>query len=717
VAERAPAAKRTHVPTVLQMEVVECGAASLGMVLAHFGRWVPLEQLRERCAVGRDGVTALRVVTAARSYGLIAEGHRVEPSGLKDLPLPQILWWDMAHFVVLEGWDRDGWWVNDPGVGVRHVTSHEFESSFTGISLLARPGPDFKRGGHAPPPLAGLRRRIRGFGRLIALILFSGLMLSVPTIVAPLLVKATVDEVFVDGRLAFLLPATLGLLVALVAQFLLSRAQQMFVAELQVRSAIRMSTETMRHLLRLPMRFFTQRMPADVTNRASLNDDVAQMVSGPLVQSVISTILAVAYAAAAFLVDPLLGLVVVGAGIAQGATAWWGFMRVRRLMRQSLVQETEVAVAVATSIGMIETLKATGAEDDALDRYGAAQDRLVDVRQSQDLALNPIGVLPTLITSLALIALLGLGSWQVIEGRQSLGALVALQVLLAGFSAAAQQIAAAVSQAPQVTAAMERIDDILDYDEVAHPPDEGIEGDPLMGLVDIDDVTFRYDPAGPPVIADLSVKIEPGHTLALVGPSGCGKTTIARLITGLLPPDSGTIAFDGIPRERVSAESLTQGLAVVSQEIAIFPGTIADNITLWDPRITAEDVRAAADDACLTEEILARPDGFDTLLGEGGRGLSGGQRQRLALARALARRPRILLLDEATSALDARTEQKVMAAIARRRCTLILVAHRLSTIRDADEILVLDQGHVIERGTHAQLMAAHGEYADLVRSR
>ncbi|HEY4592793.1 MAG TPA: NHLP family bacteriocin export ABC transporter peptidase/permease/ATPase subunit [Thermoanaerobaculia bacterium] len=709
-------------PTVLQMEAVECGAAALAIVLAHYGRWVPLEELRVACGVSRDGSKASNMVKAARNYGLVAKGFKKEPQALRSLKLPAILHWNFNHFLVLDGFRKGRVFLNDPATGPREVTEQELDEAFTGVVMTFEPGPDFARKGDPPQLIPALRRRLAGSRAALAFVLLAGLALAIPSLVVPAFSKVFVDSVLLESRRDWLPPLLLGLGIAGLLMGLLTWIQQVYLLRLETRMAVGSSSRFLWHVLRLPTEFFSQRYAGDISSRVAINDRVAQLLSRDLATNALGAVMIVFFAAVLFQYDAVLTLV--GIAVVSLNVAALRFVSRKRVDgNRRLVQDQ--GKLLGTAIGglqTIETLKATGGESDLFARWAGFQAKVVNGQQELERYTQLLDTVPPLLSALNTALILGIGGLRVIDGRLSLGGLVAFQLLMAAFIAPVNRLVSLGGKLQMAEGDMNRLDDVLRYrlDSTAGRGSGELPsaGEPvrLDGFLELRDVSFGYSRLDPPLIEGFSLILKPGSRVALVGGSGSGKSTLSRLVTGLYEPWSGEILLDGKPRAEIPPAVLTGSLAAVDQNVFLFEGTVRENLTLWDATIPLPEVVAAAKDACIHEDVAARPGGYDSPVEEGGANWSGGQRQRLEIARALVGRPSIVVLDEATSALDPVTESRIDESLRRRGCTCLIVAHRLSTIRDADEILVLAGGKVVERGTHQELMQTGGAYARLLQN-
>lgn len=709
--------RRVRTPERLQLEATECGAASLGIVLAHYGRWVPLAELRDACGISRDGSNAKQIKDAAIGYGLNVRARRCQPEGLGQLTLPVIVFWRFQHFLVVEGRSRHGWLLNDPALGRRTCPDDEFDESFTGIALELTPGPTFRRGGRAPGVAARLAGYLAGSRAGIALMALLGVVLIVPQILVPGLVRVFVDAATDDAAVT-----TGAIVAALVIAALLQAAlvgtQSSVGLRVAQKTSVVLGSAMMGRLLRLPVQFHAQRGASTLAFRAAQPELVAQTVSS-LFATVAVAALASSTAALVLLATYWPAGVVALASLALVITAQRAVANRQRTLSLRIVREqSDVAVISATALGQVEVVKASGAEDALVARWTRAHDRLLAAQQELGEKLGVLALLPAGLATIAaalttVVALAGVAG-----GSLSLGGLVAVQTLSGLVLGSVPLAVGQLQQAQSLTGRLDQIDDVLDTppDRRLTPTAAAAPAAQIRGDLVLADVSFGYRTGGRPLIEHLDLHLAPGRRVALVGPSGCGKSTISRLVMGWYEPWQGRILLDGHPRDAWPETMLASWLAIVEQDPVIFAGTIRDNITMGNATIPEADVIRAARDAQLHEDIVRRPGAYEAVLAENGADLSGGQRQRLELARALARNPTLLVLDEATSALDAATEADVDAAIRRRGTATLVIAHRLSTIRDCDEIVVLDRGRVVERGSHDDLLAAGGAYARLVRA-
>ncbi|WP_296904982.1 NHLP family bacteriocin export ABC transporter peptidase/permease/ATPase subunit [Polaromonas sp.] len=713
--------KRVRTPTVIQMEAVECGAAALGIVLAFYGKRAPLEELRIACGVSRDGSKASSVVKAARTYGLTAKGARFEIDALDKQTLPAILFWNFNHFLVLEGFGKDCVYLNDPASGPRKVTWEEFEKSYTGVTLLFEPGPNFVAGGketHLLTVLAGRLAHVKGG---LWFVILASLALVIPGLMIPVFSQVFVDD-FLIGRLdGWVKPLLLGMAATAVVRGMLTWMQQKYLLRLEMHLSLTGSSAFFWHVLRLPVAFFTQRYAGDISQRVQSNDRVAQLLSGELATNAVNMVTLVFYLALMLVYSWQLTL----AGVVLTAfnlIALKGVTRLRTDGSMLLLQDRgKLMAATMGGIQTIETIKATGAESDFFSRWAGYKAKVNNTEQRLELYTRLLSALPILLNALITVTILGLGGAQVISGVMTVGMLVAFQSLMSSFTAPVGNLMGLAGKFQEAKGDMARLDDVMRYplDRCFAPADAAatpLSAGKLQGHLELRNISFGYSPLDPPLIEGFNLTLAPGRRVALVGGSGSGKSTVARLVMGLNQPWSGEVLFDGMARTGIDRTMLAGSLAGVDQDPYLFGGTVRDNLTLWDSTLPQADMLQAAHDAAIHEAIAGRPGGYDSQIGDAGAGFSGGQVQRLDIARALAVNPRILVLDEATSALDPVTEMQIDNNIRARGCACLIVAHRLSTVRDADEIIVMAKGRIVERGTHDQLVTLNGAYSELIKA-
>ncbi len=712
--------RRVKTPTVLQMEAVECGAASLAMVLGFYGTYVPLEELRVTCGVSRDGSKASNILRAARHYGLEAKGFRLEPSALKEVSLPAIIHWNFNHFLVLEGFGNKKVYLNDPAMGPRVVSGEELDEAFTGVTLTFEPGESFQKQGKKTNLTKTLAGRLRGSEVALAFVVLVSLALVIPGLLVPAFSRIFVDYYLTNGRSEWLAPLLVGMTLTAFMRAALTWLQQRYLLRLETKLSLLNSSQLFWHILSLPIEFFTQRSAGDISARIGQNDRVAQLLSGDLATNLLNVVLIIFYAL--LMSRYSLPLTFLGVGI-----AILNFVVLRLMSRHRTDTNQKLVKAYGKwhssafgSLQQIETIKSTGSEADAFTQWAGYQANAFNASQELGASTQVLNVVPGLLSQITNIVILAFGGVLVIRGEMTIGMLVAFQSLMASFLNPVNQMVNLGGQLQEVEGIMNRLNDVLRY-----PPDPQVQLSndtplptiaKLPGRIEIRNLTFGYSRLASPLIENFNLTIEPGKRVALVGGSGSGKSTIARLVSGLYSPWDGQILFDGNQRHQIASPILNNSLRTVNQEFFFFEGSVRDNLTMWDNHIPEENIVQAAKDAQIHTEITSRSGGYEYVVTENGRNFSGGQRQRLEIARALVTNPSILILDEATSALDPMTEQMIDDNLRRRGCTCLIIAHRLSTIRDCDEIVVLQQGKVVERGTHHQLWRRGGIYAGLIKA-
>ncbi|MCR5576840.1 MAG: NHLP family bacteriocin export ABC transporter peptidase/permease/ATPase subunit [Oscillospiraceae bacterium] len=709
------------VPVVMQMEALECGAASLAMVMAYYGKWVPLEQVRLDCGVSRDGSNARNVLVAARSYGFEAQGFRCEIDALREkISFPCIIHWNFNHFVVLDGFKGKYAYLNDPARGEVKVTMEEFDRSFTGICLSIVPGENFVPGGKPKSTLEFARKRLVGAGAAVAFVLVTTVISYLFGIINPVFTGFFMDRLLTGENRELLLPF-IGLLALLgIIQIVTAWIQAVYALKINGKMAIVGSSSYMWKILQMPMEFFSQRMAGDILLRQSTNASIASVLVNTLTPLLLNTIMMFFYLFIMLRYSVLLTLVGVVTVVLNLLVSRLISAKRVNITRVQMRDEGKLAAAQVSGIQMVETIKSSGAENGYFQKWAGYQ-ASVNAQNVRYFRLNQyLGSIPPVLSTIANSAVMVLGVWLTMRGKFTLGSIVIFQGFLSSFMSPASMLISAGQTIQEMRTDMERVEDVMQYPTDPHFKDSPLEEDAdyskLSGRIDLNNVTFGYSRLADPLIQDFSMHMEPGSRVAFVGTSGCGKSTLSKLISGLYLPWSGEVLFDGKSISEIDRSVFTGSVAVVDQDITLFEDTIANNIKMWDDSIEDFEMILAARDAQIYDDIMAREGGFGGKLSEGGKDLSGGQRQRLEIARVLAQDPSVIIMDEATSALDAKTEYELVKAVKDRGITCIVIAHRLSTIRDCDEIIVLDKGVVVERGTHDELYAKGGYYTELIAS-
>lgn len=707
-----------NVPLRRQMTSAECGAASLAMVLSYYGRNTKVDETREYCDVGRDGLTARTIAQAAGIFGLRAKGYSLSLTDLKQVRLPAIVHWNFNHFVVLEKYSPKRVTIADPATGRRRITTKEFEKSFTGIVLTLEPGVNFRqRKSTSRKPwreYIGYAFSTPGTYRVVFQILCASILLAAMALMVPLITKILVDQVLpmqMESAVSFL---ALGVAVVALALIVANYLRGSLIVYLQAKLDSQMMLNFFEHTLSLPFRFFQQRSSGDLIVRLNSNRQIQQMITTQTVSIILDSVLAIIYAAILFSIASFFGLAALGLGVVQIAALIFSTRPMHALMQRDLEAQSEAQGYMVESLTGIETLKASGTEQRALDKWTNLFFKQLNLSLKRGhLEAVVVAVISTITTASPIILLL-IGALYVLNGSMTLGTMLALQAIANQFLSPLSSLVTAGQQLQVAGAHLERITDVLQ----AKPEQSGKQklrkAPQLSGKIELKGVSFRYDQNSSWTLKDVSLTIQPGQKVALVGKTGSGKSTFAKLLLGLYEPEKGEIFYDGIRLEEMEYRTLRSQFGAVMQDSSIFGGSVKQNISFNDPEMYFEDVKKASRLAAIDRDIEQMPMGYETPVSESGTALSGGQRQRLALARALAHKPSLIVLDEATSHLDASTEKEVGNNISDLSCTRVVVAHRLSTIRDADLIIAIEEGEIVECGTHEELLAAGGCYVKLI---
>ena len=708
------------VPTVMQIEATECGAASLAMVLAHFNLWIPLEKLRVECGVNRDGSKASNIIKAARRRNCNADGFRMKADSLKKRKFPLIVHWEFNHFLVLEG-IKDGYaYLNDPAMGKRKVIWEDFKTSYTGIALEISPGENFKPEGAQYNIFNSIFKKLLNDKPALIFVLLIGLAMIIPGLVTPVFNQIFVDDILSGKHPDWMFNFSLAMGLTIFILTLMTSLRAYILTRWQRKLTLADSSKFFWHILRLPISFFQQRFSAEIASRVNFNEAVANVLSNQIATSLLDLFTAIFYLALLFQYSFKLTMI----GVIFSAIEMFVIYKLRRKLTDLNMRIQQDAGkeygTLVNGITMIESVKANGTEGDLFSKWSGYHSKVLIASQKVQLWSLTSGVLPVFLSALNTAMILTIGGFSIMEGVMTSGIFIAFQSLYNNFHAPIGRLATLSTTLQTTEMQMRRLDDVLAYpiDKLNYPAEvKNTELKRLSGKIELCNINFGYSPLEPPLLENFNLTVEPGRWVAIVGGSGSGKSTLSKIVTGLYEEWSGEVKFDGINRRELPRNVITGSLAAVDQDIFQISGSIRDNISLFDSTISKQDVMAAAVDACIHDEIMKLEGGYDYVMSEGGLNFSGGQRQRLEIARALAVNPSILVLDEATSALDPITEQIVLKNIRRRGCSCFIVAHRLSTIRDCDEIIVMERGKVVERGTHNEMMANNGAYRRLIESK
>ena len=720
----AVSSERVKVPVIMQMTAQEGGAACLCMILAYYGKWMSLEEVGNDSDVSKDGSNFSNISMAAEGYGMKTELRTLTAEELlANGPFPCIIRWDRNHYMILNGLHARRISLNDPAKGDYYVSVGNFKEHFAGECLFMEPGEDFEPGGEEKNFWKTAWNKLDG-------IRWPMLFLAIVTCIVSLtkLFSDTFSRVFLDRLLTGREPEwTVPFLVLLSAvtaiAIIASWIQSIYGLRLEGKIATTGNAKYMWKVLNLPMVFFSQRSAGDIQQRMKTNSEMAKEIIVTLAPLAVNTFMMIFYLVVMFRYSWLLSVIGLISVIVQAWITIWVSRKRVNILRTCLVADDTMHAEITSGIEMIETIKSSGVEKKLFERWAGyiacSSNNYVRYR-SLDLTY---GTLPDMISKAVNVIIMVLGVWLAFHGMFTAGMILAFKGFLSSFMQPARMLVNAVQRVQQLRSKSERIQDVMEYpeEEVFLPEEEcqedcQMEFTKLTGHLEMKNVSFGYSHLKPALVKDFSLEMKPGQKIAFVGASGCGKSTLTKLLTGLYQPWSGEILFDGKPMREIHEKIFTDSVAIVEQEITIFEDTIVNNIVMWDDTIPSEEIVRACRDAQIHDDIMQREGGYAYRIAEGGKDFSGGQRQRMEIARALVKNPAIMILDEATSALDASTEGAVLQAIADRGITCIMIAHRLSTVRDCDEIIVMDQGVVVERGTHEELMAMDGVYKTLVTS-
>ena len=717
-----PEKQRVKVPTVLQMEATECGAASLAMVLAYYGKWLPLEKLRQECGVTRDGSNAQNILRAAKRLGCTAKGFAGRPQILRKKEFPLILFWEFNHFVVMEGVAGDTVYLNDPAMGRRTVSWDEFLTSYTGVYIAVRPGDDFKKEGQRYSVVKAVAAKLMEDRWAILFVLILGLCMILPGLAVPVMGQIFIDDIFSMKHPEWVTKFMLAMAAAMILNGVMTAMRAAVLTLWQKKLTLSDSSGFFWHVLRLPVAFFQQRYAADVASRIQFNEMNAEVLSNQAATALLDCLIALFYLG--LLLQYSVPLTVIGVSVSFLNLAVLALMR-RRLtdltMRIQQDKGKEYGVLM-NGLMMIESIKSGGGEGDLFAKWAGYRAKAAMATQEMQTWTLRVKLLPTLLTGINSALIMTIGGFSIMEGVMTAGIYTAFNNLIQKFQEPMNKLLSLGAVLQNTEMQMQRLDDVWRYQiDTLNYPDENqkisYKGDRLSGELTMKDVSFGYSPLDPPLLEHFDLRLEPGQWAAVVGASGCGKSTLAKIVSGLYEEWSGDVLFDGVKRREIPRGTIVNSIATVDQDIFQITGTVRENISLFDSSVPKADIIQAAQDACIHDDILKLQGGYEAEVSEGGMNFSGGQRQRMEIARALASNPSLLILDEATSAIDPMTESRILENIRRRGCTCLIVAHRLSTIRDADEIIVLDRGKVAERGTHRELIKRDGPYRRLIEER
>ena len=706
-------------PTVYQMEATECGAAALSMIFGYFGKFIPLEQMRIETGVSRDGCNAANIMRCAKKYGLECHGYRKEPDALKSMSLPCIIFWEFNHFVVLEGFKGKYAYLNDPAIGRRRLTWEELDDGFTGVVLTFKPTDQFRKEKKKRTSWSFVKKRLAGQYGAILTLFYIGLLLVFPGLVLPVLSQIFMDDILVEGYKDWLtkLLVFMGALVVLRAG--LTYYRSLILQKFRSKLILISGYGFLGHMLRLPVSFFDQRYAGDLVERIDSNTSVNAFLAGEMTETILNIFVAAFYLAVLLFYSPVMtavGLLDIAVCM---AAVFVSSKVISGITMRLQISGGKKFGALCAGLSITDTIKASGAETEYTERVLGYQAKQANLEQELNKYQQIANAIPDAAGKITDALLLMVGGILVINGEMTLGMLLAFNSLFDSFSQPVGQLVGFIQSIQKLKADLYRVEDINQYaqdERYAEKPGAKTIQRKLSGEIELQNISFGYSALKPPLLNDFSFHLHSGESIAFVGASGCGKSTISKIVSGLYKPWSGEVLADGMPFSEIPTEVLNASISTVSQNIVLFSGTIRDNLTMWNRAVYEEDMIEAAKDACIHDFIMQQKDGYDYRLSEGAMNISGGERQRLEIARALATKPSILVMDEATSALDPITEKKILDNIKRRGCTCVIVAHRLSAIRDCNQIIVMDQGKIVQRGSHRTLKDEEGYYKAFVQN-
>ena len=705
--------KYAKTPTIYQMEATECGAASLSMIFSYFGKNIPLEQMRIETGVSRDGCNAGNIMRCAKKYGLDCHGYRKEPAALRELQPPCIIHWNFNHFVVFEGFKGKHAYINDPAMGRRKLTMEELDDAFTGIVLTFAKTDSFVKEKKKNTMMSFIKHRLKGQYSTLFRLLFVGILLVFPGVLFPVLSQVFMDDVLVGGNTTWFTKLILFMCATILLQAVLTIYRNVVLAKLQKKMVLLSAREFLHNMFRLPISFFDQRYVGDLSGRVSNNANVSVFLAGELAETALNIFVAIFYLVLLLIYSPILTAIALATVVVNLVVVKITSDMLSNASIKLQQDSGKLAGAVCAGLSITSTLKASGAENEYVGRILGYNAKTICTEQKLSKTQQVINAIPDAVKMLGDVLVLIVGGLIVINGNMTVGMLVAFTTLFGSFNEPIDALVGFVKNIQTTKADINRVEDIMKY-----PLDEKFDTSTekkqmktkLDGSVELDDIAFGYSKLKDPIVDGFSFKIDCGSSIAFVGSSGCGKSTVSKIVSGLYKPWQGRLLFDGIPVEEIPNEVMNASVSTVSQNITLFSGTVRDNLTMWNSSISESDMIAAAKDACIHDIISQKPGAYDYKLTEGATNLSGGQRQRLEIARALATNPTVLIMDEATSALDPVVEKRIMDNIKRRGCTCVIVAHRLSAIRDCDQIIVMNRGKIVQRGSHDELAQVDGHY-------
>ena len=708
---------RVKTPTILQMDAAECGAVSLSIILAYYECYLTPSAAREACDVTRDGSKAINIIKAARRLGLDAHGMQLTMETVKYIPAPFIIYWEFNHFLVVEGFSEKRIYLNDPATGPRTVTYDEFDKSFTGVAMVLTPGPDFKKIGEPEPPILKVLWDYLKSSRISFIyILLMALALMFPTFALSFFAEIFVDDILIQHQTGWIINLLLCMLLTGIIIGVLTWFKRYYLIRLYMKLKLVGSTDFFWHLLSLPLNFFQQRSPGDIVGRIEAYNRIATILANNIIDNLVGLITLFFFGIVLVLLNWQLAVITFFISILNAYLLWFISRQVSDAGRRFAQNEGKLGGIEMNGIQIIETIKANAVEDNFFNHWAAHHAKKVNSQQQIEVYAAVLRIVSLFLQGLNTLIILCLGSWFIIHGELTIGTLLAIQILVVGFNGPLLNLLNLGEDLYKLKGDLARVNDVN-----KHEPEEILSDKTETDLLKKNDkpmlelraIKFGYSKLEPPIFNDLSIKINPGERIAIIGPSGGGKSSLSRLVCGLFAPWSGEILICGHPLKVISRAEYAKFIGLVDQNIFLFAASVRDNLTLWNSTIKDSDIMDALKIACI-DDVINERGGLDCWIEEGGKNFSGGQVQRLEIARALLIKPQLLVLDEATAALDPLVEKSIYDNLKRQNCTLFIIAHRLSAIRDCDQIIVIKNGQIIQRGRHEQLMQEKGLYQELV---